>query len=136
MHATIFDSAPGVGSYQFHRDVITAPIKPGWRRLLALPVVRLVAVTCWFLIRIMGVPDPQKTWSTTHNDKRLNHEVRRVYIFSEADKLCPSSAVEAHAADAKTQGFDVQLERFEGSEGHIAHMRTDADRYWRIVQET
>ncbi|KAI1499519.1 hypothetical protein F5X99DRAFT_411020 [Biscogniauxia marginata] len=46
MHVAVFDSTPGVWSYQFNIDVLTASIKPGWRRLLALPVAHLVAVTC------------------------------------------------------------------------------------------
>lgn len=135
LHASIFDSSPGVWSYKFNVDVMTSPVKVGWMRLLALPVAHLFAMTCWVLIRIVGVPDPQSFWSKAHNDKGSNKEVRRVYIYSKEDTLVQSSSVEAHAADAKEKGFDVQLEHFGGS-GHIAHTRVDGDRYWRIVRDT
>ncbi|KAI1211574.1 uncharacterized protein F4807DRAFT_473019 [Annulohypoxylon truncatum] len=135
IHATIFDSTPGVWSYQFNKDVLTASFKPGWRRLLALLVAHLVAMTCWVLIRIFGVPDNQRTWSVAHNDRRKNREKCRTYIYSDADRICPSSAVEAHAAEAMMKGFDVRLERFQGS-GHVADMRTDTDRYWMVIRKT
>lgn len=52
-------------------------------------------------------------------------------MYSRDDHLAPSSAVEAHAAEAKMKKIDVQL---EGS-GHIGHMRKDGERYWHVVQK-
>ncbi|GAP85768.1 putative indole-diterpene biosynthesis protein [Rosellinia necatrix] len=134
-HVTLFDSIPGIWSYQFNVNVLTASSKPGWGRLLVLPVAHLVALTCWVLIRVFGVPDNQATWSTAHNDPARNREVRRTYLYSHDDKICPSTSVEKHAAEAISKGFDVKLELFNGS-GHVAHMRSDSNRYWRIVGET
>ncbi|KAI0490143.1 hypothetical protein F4859DRAFT_523953 [Xylaria cf. heliscus] len=133
-HITLFDSIPGIWSYQFNVNVLTASSKPGWSRLLALPVAHLIALTCWILIRIFGVPDNQVTWSMAHNNPMRNREVRRTYIYSNDDKICPSTSVETHAAKAISKGFDVKLELFKES-GHVAHMRSDPDRYWRIVEE-
>jgi len=63
-------------------------------------------------------------------------EVRRTYIYSEADALVDWRDVESHAAAAVENGFrDVRLEKFEGSM-HVAHARADEGRYWRVVRET
>lgn len=133
-HVTIFDSSPGVWSYQFNVELLTAAFKPGWKRMIALPVAHLVAMTFWVLIRVFGLPDNQKTYATAHNDPRKNDEFSRTYIYSNTDKICPAKVVECDAAEAREKGFNVRLERFEGS-GHVAHIRVDADRYWRIVKE-
>ncbi|KAI1415396.1 hypothetical protein F5Y13DRAFT_157299 [Hypoxylon sp. FL1857] len=133
-HVTIFDSSPGVWSYQFNVDLLTAALKPGWRRLMVLPVVHLVAMTFWVLIRVFGLPDNQKTYATAHKDPRKNNELSRTYIYSDSDKICLARVVEADAAEARKKGFDVRLEHFEGS-GHVAHSRVDTDRYWRIVRD-
>ncbi|KAI1491647.1 hypothetical protein F5X96DRAFT_630373 [Biscogniauxia mediterranea] len=133
-HVTIFDSSPGVWSYQFNVDLLTAGLKPGWKQMVALPVAHLVAMTFWVLIRVFGLPDNQKTYSTAHNDPRKNDEFSRIYIYSNTDKICPAKEVELDAAEAKKKGFNVRLERFEGS-GHVGHIRVDAERYWSIVKE-
>lgn len=133
-HITIFDSSPGAWSYQFNVDLLTAGIKLGWQRMMVLPVAHLVAMIFWILIRCCGLPDNQKTYATAHNDPRKNHEVSRTYIYGSADKICPARFVELDAVEAKNKGFKVQLERFEGS-GHVEHIRTDPDRYWRIVKK-
>ncbi|KAI0014603.1 hypothetical protein F4780DRAFT_767543 [Xylariomycetidae sp. FL0641] len=135
-HVTIFDSSPGLWSYRFNVDLLTASLKPGWHRLLlALPLAHLVAAVFWVLIRVCGLPDNQETYAAAHRDARRNDERARAYIYSGSDTLCPADCVEADAAEAKRMGFDVRLERFEGS-GHVAHVRADAERYWRVVKET
>ncbi|EXJ84026.1 hypothetical protein A1O3_04693 [Capronia epimyces CBS 606.96] len=61
--------------------------------------------------------------------------VKRVYIYSQADKLIPAADVESHAEEA-TQiiGRDrVQLEDF-GPSRHVAHAVLDEKRYWAIVE--
>jgi len=65
-------------------------------------------------------------------------EVRRTYIYSEADALVDWRDVESHAAAAVEKGLpsaNVRLEKFEGSM-HVAHARADEGRYWRVVRET
>lgn len=60
--------------------------------------------------------------------------VPRLYIYGPGDILISASDVEAHAEEAKKQGIDVRLERFNGSM-HVAHMRADLDRYWGAVKD-
>lgn len=65
-HVTIFDSSPSVWSYKFNMDIMTASAKSGWMKLLILPIAHLMASTCWFLIHVVGVPDPNSIWSAAH----------------------------------------------------------------------
>lgn len=58
-----------------------------------------------------------------------------MYIYSDADRMVDWQEVEDHAADARSRGFVVDLERFEGS-GHAAHVRVGGgERYWQIVKD-
>lgn len=56
----------------------------------------------------------------------------RVYIYSDGDRVTAAGDVESHHAEAVTAGFDATLERFGGSP-HVAHMRSDPERYWQAV---
>ena len=56
----------------------------------------------------------------------------RVYIYSDRDPVTVAADVESHHAEAISAGFDATLERFSGSP-HVAHMRSDPERYWGAV---
>ncbi|KAH9918441.1 uncharacterized protein B0H18DRAFT_667982 [Fomitopsis serialis] len=57
----------------------------------------------------------------------------RVYIYSDVDLVTTANDIETHCANAVSQGFDVTLEQFSGSQ-HVAHAKSDPDRYWRVVR--
>ncbi|KAK4161066.1 hypothetical protein QBC43DRAFT_346910 [Cladorrhinum sp. PSN259] len=136
-HITIFDSAPGVWTYQFAFNLFTAGIKPGLvKTLLATPLGHLVGVLSWLFFGLLGVPDMPKTWATAHSDPTRNYEARRIYIYGGNAKMVSPATIDAHADEAEVKGFTVwKRELFDGS-GHVAHARSDPDRYWRIVRET
>ena len=48
--------------------------------------------------------------------------------------MVPWTEVEEHAEEARKAGLDVRMERFEGSP-HVAHARTDLERYWGTVKK-
>ena len=58
----------------------------------------------------------------------------RLYLYSQADEMVPWMEVEAHAEEARKAGLDVRMERFGGS-AHVAHVRTDPERYWGVVKK-
>lgn len=64
-------------------------------------------------------------------------ERSRTYIYSPEDEMVEYRHVERHAEEAreKRAGVKVRTERFEGSR-HVAHMRLDPERYWRVVGDT
>lgn len=93
----------------------------------------------------------------------IGSQTLRTYIYSKQDAMIDWRHVEMHAADAATGGVNknannnnknhnngevsspttstrrtkipCRLEMFHGS-GHVAHMRHDPERYWRVVVET
>ncbi len=59
---------------------------------------------------------------------------KRLYLYSKADEIIAWDAVEVHAAQATTRGYDVSLELFEGSP-HVGHMRAFRDQYWAAIRK-
>ena len=59
-------------------------------------------------------------------------------MYGTGDEAVDWRDVEKHAAEARMilgdEGGKVRLERFEGGR-HVAHVRVDAERYWRVVKE-
>ncbi|KAI1114133.1 hypothetical protein F5Y14DRAFT_415577 [Nemania sp. NC0429] len=131
-HVTIFDSCPSVYSISRAVAFVNAGLSP-LQKWIAAPIFYAWAVVWSASIALGLLPDSLSDWGKTHNDAGNTAELRRAYIYSAADALVDYKAVEAHAADAKTKGFSVTLEKFEGS-AHVAHLRKDERRYWGIVK--
>ncbi|RYP20592.1 hypothetical protein DL767_009417 [Monosporascus sp. MG133] len=131
-HVTVFDSCPGV--YSIPRAVAFVSVGlSSFQQLIAAPILYAWAAV-WSASMALGLlPDSLRDWGNAHNDTGNMAEVRRVYIYSPSDALTDYKAVEAHAAEAKTKGFSVALEKYEGS-AHVAHLRKDESRYWEIVR--
>ncbi|KAI0146365.1 hypothetical protein GGR57DRAFT_494229 [Xylariaceae sp. FL1272] len=105
-HVTVLDSRLGVYSISRAIAFIRVGLSPFQNRI-ATPILY-----AWAIV-----------WS-----------IRRVYIYSHVDALIDSSAIEAHAADAQAKGYSVTLEKYENS-AHVALVRTDESRYWKIVRQ-
>ncbi|KAH7111159.1 hypothetical protein B0J13DRAFT_577002 [Dactylonectria estremocensis] len=65
----------------------------------------------------------------------ISKEAVRTYIYSDVDVICSAADIEGHFQTAKGRGFCVTAELWEGSD-HVAHMKFDPERYWRVVNET
>ncbi|TLS23699.1 uncharacterized protein PpBr36_06116 [Pyricularia pennisetigena] len=139
-HVMIMDSCPGQFSYRRTLAVLNVGL-PFWTRLLLAPVFHAFIV-CYYLAFYVSPWGRRRGPSlarnaAAHNDRSVkgDGERARAYIYSDVDEFIASRDVERHAAQAKQMGLPVRLEKFVGSP-HVAHMRTDEDRYWSIVQET
>ncbi|KAI1131600.1 hypothetical protein F5Y10DRAFT_233170 [Nemania abortiva] len=131
-HVTVFDSCPGVYSISRAVAFLTVGLS-SFQQLVAAPIFYALAAVLSALMALGLLPDPLRDWGKAHNDTGNTAEVRRVYIYSRRDALIDYKAVEAHAAEAKTKGFSVALEKYQGS-AHVAHLRKDEGRYWEIVR--
>jgi hypothetical protein len=137
-HTVVFDSAPPQfhywGSYLATVGGMTATM----RRWLS-PFVHMLCAWFWFQDRILDRRSggPLARVAAVHNERegRAKAEVRRSYIYSETDALVRWRDVEWHAKQAEDRGFDVRLEKFDKTL-HVAHVRGDEDRYWRVARET
>jgi hypothetical protein len=135
-HVTIMDSAPAA-SWEYNK--IIAALSPGIPRgligrIVGIPLCHLLALWKMGSIRLLRFPDDLAVWSQSHNDKLNTAELRRVYCYGDKDPVVPFIDVEKHATAAEERGFAVRKEFFKGS-SHVAHMRSDPDRYWKIVKD-
>lgn len=134
-HATIFDSCPGLFRIPCAVAFVSVGL-PSFQQLIAAPFLYAFAVF-WTVSMALGLlPNSLSEWYKSHNYNGANAaEMRRVYIYSPNDALINYKDVESHAAEAKSKGFYVALERYEHS-AHVAHVRKDESRYWEIVRRT
>lgn len=134
-HVTIFDSCPALFTISRAMAIVTVGLSP-FQQLIAAPFLYAFAVL-WTASMALGLlPNSLAGWYKSHNKHAGNTaEVRRVYIYSPTDSLTNYKDVETHAAEAKTQGFSVALEKYENS-AHVAHLRKDESRYWETVRRT
>ncbi|KUJ15088.1 uncharacterized protein LY89DRAFT_588758 [Mollisia scopiformis] len=135
-HVTIFDSVPGRWSYKGSTQAVLAAVPAGWARKLAIPPVHILG-SCWVVKYILlRVPEETHVWGGAHNDPARVRETCRAYVYSETDQFVQYRAVEKHADDAETKGFVVvRRDKFPNS-AHVAHARSNPDRYWSLVKET
>jgi len=138
-YTLVLDSTPGAFRYWAAFRTFTTGLSRVVYWLLA-PLVHAICLHYWLRHEILGrgKTGPLAAVRKGLNDERLlasGSEVRRTYVYSEGDKLVHWQDVEAHAAEAERKGFVVRREKFDGSE-HVAHLRRDATRYWRVVKET
>ncbi|PSN69961.1 hypothetical protein BS50DRAFT_301432 [Corynespora cassiicola Philippines] len=132
-HVTIFDSCPG--RFHIHHAVAYVSVDlPLLQQLIAAPFLYAFAI-CWSASVALGlIHNSVGSWYKSHNEDVGNTaEIRRVYIYSASDAITEYKDVEAHAVEAKTRGFSVSMEKYEGS-AHVSHVRKDADRYRDIVK--
>lgn len=67
------------------------------------------------------------------NDKScVTTDSSRVYLYSKEDEIIGYKDLEENVAHAKTLGYSVDLEMFEGS-SHVGHMRLHPEQYWGKV---
>jgi len=134
-HVTIFDSCPGL--FRIPRAIAFVSVGlSSFQRLIAAPFLYVWALL-WTASMAMGLlPNLLGDGYKSHNKYEYNAtEMRRVYIYSPTDVITDYRDVETHAAEAKTKGFSMALEKFKGS-AHVAHQRKDGSRYWEIVKRT
>ncbi|GAB1312606.1 Transmembrane protein 53 [Madurella fahalii] len=136
-YAIVLDSCPGQFAYRASYLAFTAGLV-GFARLLVAPLVHAMCASYWLWHEVLGRgrtgPIARMAFALNESGHRAR-EVRRTYVYSEADRLVGWRDVERHAEEARRKGFAVRTEKFERSE-HVAHARTDGERYWRVVRET
>ncbi|KAF4339947.1 transmembrane 53-B [Fusarium beomiforme] len=135
-HITVFDSAPGAQRLNNTAAFFKSTVPKSYRPFF-MPLIYLFAAG-WQVTKILGLTkDWLAFWGSTHNtaEGKKEREIRRTYIYSETDELIDHSDLEAQASEAEKLGFEVHLEKFDGSL-HVTHARKDEARYWGAVQRT
>jgi hypothetical protein len=150
----IFDSAPGSDSLVVGHRIIFAGLPSIMTRRFpplsvlvsaVLWVVLLAYIALFYLVKrtgpitiIRGELNDPTLFAVRAQGKQRGVEGRgyrkyRTYIYSEKDIVVPFRAVEASALEAKDKGWNIKLEKFDGS-AHVAHSLIDRERYWGLVK--
>ncbi|KAH8826954.1 hypothetical protein DL96DRAFT_1604977 [Flagelloscypha sp. PMI_526] len=117
----VLDSLPGEGGLAHIVLTYTISLK-NWltKTIIAIPVAFAYAIIMgWIIVSRQPMPDTP-----------------RLYMFSSGDELVRIEDVERHVAESKRRGFQTSTEVFGKSSLHVAHVRTDPDRYWRSIKES
>jgi hypothetical protein len=135
IQAQIFDSCPGSPHFWSDIRAISAglPRNPVIRTLgmATLTVMYTVYIAIWWAT---GSENPVLgNRALVNRGELFSKRAPRAYIYSREDAMVEWTDVESHIADAKSAGYDVSAELFEGTQ-HVSHMPKDSGRYWGIVQ--
>lgn len=82
--------------------------------------------------------DPPGAWSRkamNSTDYISPARTRFLYLYGKNDTLIRASDIESHIAQSKERGWQVDAERFDGTQ-HVSHMRDYPDRYWDAVRDS
>lgn len=148
--AVVFDSTPGIPPLADGiRAVSTGMPKTLFGQWVGIPMVYVVVGTL-VALHELGLVEiaHHKLWRDLNNTDGafLSSKIPRSYIYSGSDQMIRSSEVERHAEAAKERmegvGLSpsdasslVKLEKFDGS-AHVNHISVDAERYWKVVEDT
>ncbi|RGP76023.1 transmembrane 53 [Fusarium longipes] len=129
-HAVVMDSCPGY--FHWKRDHHVISMEFPW---FLSPLAWVVLGLGWVYTMLTVGAIPHETNALALNSqKRISRETVRAYVYGNADLSVGFEDIESHAVDAKKNGATVRTELFKGG-AHVAHIRVDADRYWRVVRE-
>lgn len=138
LHCAVFDSCPGLHAFSTSYNALIAGLPRGLLRLIVAPFIILTMLSSWIWHVPLGFISGEDFLSKNarvQNDRSLVKQTNRTYIYGKADTMIDWRHIERHAKRAMLNAFDVRKEIFENSP-HVAHMRTDSQRYWLIVEET
>ncbi len=132
-HATIFDSCPGIFRMPCAVAFISVGLPP-IQQLIAAPFLYALLqpsglLSCLWASYLIHWPSGTNLITTRVIQPRCDGCIFTV----PTDALIDYRDVETHAAEARTKGFSVALEKYDHS-AHVAHLRQDESRYWDIVK--
>lgn len=138
LHCAVFDSCPGLQAFSTSYNALIAGFPRGLLRFLVSPFIILMVFTSWLWyipFSFIAGEDFLSKNARVLNDRNIVKQTNRTYIYGKADTMVDWRHIEKHASKATSKGLDVRRELFENSP-HVAHMRTDSQRYWLIIEQT
>ncbi|CAP60885.1 uncharacterized protein PODANS_0_700 [Podospora anserina S mat+] len=136
----VLDSTPGSTAFLPNIAPWSRAMAIGASRVLPfLPFIVIQAMAALFLATLHGVGQIMGATSAAVfsvaavNDPSLSDITsKRLYLYSKEDDIIHWEDIERHAADAKSKGWDVSAETFEGTR-HVGHMKAHPDKYWTAI---
>ncbi|EIN05989.1 hypothetical protein PUNSTDRAFT_90715 [Punctularia strigosozonata HHB-11173 SS5] len=121
----LFDSTPGELNLRNTISAFLAPIRPFYLRAIGSVLLAVFYLfTVWMPTTLFGSVNVIERVRRHLNDPAIVSvsDTKRAYIYSDEDELVQSWAVEKHVADAKRQGYAMNLVKMSGSR-HVEHLR-------------
>jgi hypothetical protein len=134
LFAAIYDSGPGKYDWQRSWNAIEFGVPRGFMRILAWPFLFLLD-TWYFIYCGLGGKYDNLLNGNFHNNTDIVHQSNRTYFYSDVDEIVLGKHVVLHSQQARHKGYVVRVEDFKTS-AHVAHVRVDSERYWKVVRET
>ncbi|KAI0390195.1 DUF829-domain-containing protein [Xylariaceae sp. FL0594] len=142
-HLCISDSTPG--SLNFSTEVwrwsramaMGVPIPSFLPSLLTFKLAQslccLFLCVVFYLAQAIGI-EPSGPYSVRAflDPEMADARAVRLFMYSREDDLIGWRDLEENAAVARTKGYDVLLEMFDGSP-HVGHMRVHPKQYWAAI---
>jgi hypothetical protein len=135
LHTAVYDSCPGLYTYWGAYNACIAGVPKGIWRWIMGPIIHLLDMYLWIIAVGLRQPYNLLINGNYHNNPDKARQTNRSYIYGKGDEMVDWRHVEMHARQAEDKGFVVRKELFEGGT-HVAHVRVDEDRYWRVVTDT
>jgi hypothetical protein len=130
--AIVLDSAPGNPGAKEAWAAMAVGLPKGLLWYPAAAVLSLVVVGFWVQKSVFGMSNMVEETRRDLNDGALvDLGARRLYIYSEADKLVGFRDVERHAEEARAKGVQVKMQR-GGASAHVQHMGKVSDPSWEV----
>jgi hypothetical protein len=137
--AMIIDSSPALGTYRSTIRAFTIHIKSPFLRFSMRLFITLLFVLRFIHERVFRARPTFERLKNGLNSPYLlpwmDANTPRLYLYSKKDELIPWKEVRDHVEVGKKAGLNIRDERFEHSP-HVAHARTEPNRYWNLVQDT
>ncbi|KAI0044286.1 DUF829-domain-containing protein [Auriscalpium vulgare] len=136
--ALVLDSTPGRSTRRIAVRAYTIQIQPALLRYLAIAFFSCLYYVMAFIEVVLRTEPPiefaRRVLGSPAFLPWTDVATPRLYVYSNVDELVPSDAVENHADEAEASGVSVHRLPFEGT-AHVAHMRSDPDRYWGAIKQ-
>ncbi|CZR68770.1 uncharacterized protein PAC_18669 [Phialocephala subalpina] len=133
--SVVLDSSPGQPTMAEGWAAMSIGLPKGlmWYPAAAVTIGLLgITAFCKNVFGLETIVEKTRTWLNDWTS--VDKHAKRLYIYSENDKLVGWKDVERHAEEARKDGVDVDLLR-ETETAHVQHAFKDSKRYWQRVKE-
>ena len=90
----------------------------------------------WVSRNVLGLQSlVDKSFDKLNDENIVDSNAKRLYVYSEADRLVGWRDVERNAEDAKVKGFGTPRMLKERNSAHVRHLFDNGERYWKMVDE-
>lgn len=130
-HVCVMDSCPGSFDWMRTHKAVSASL-PAWMSPFAHLIIAFQLVMS-LIVEPIGTNGGR--WGLVLNERDvLGAQKRRVYLYADGDEMVDPRDVERHAEEAKA-GLEGAVKTLNfGASRHVAHVRTDPERYWGAVK--